>query len=221
MIGLLRRSDLEEAPKSDEDRKLAQNQLTTILDRFAEQLRGNENFFDPSVAWADVSLVKRDAALGNLHTDMRQWGDNYFEEDLSELEEEGDDDPSISAGDLDLAVAAAEALKAEHAVAADEKARNLVSKGPGVLGKKLRPASDVLSRLRWDPNLNSRDYVVGYTDRFAGVKEIPLDKWKMEQTDEEFIPQHRIAYFKKRSDGRKVWDRAERRDELFASGVSG
>lgn len=49
--------------------------------------------------------------------------------------------------------------------------------------------------------------------------EIPLDRWKSEQTDEEFIPQHRILYFKQKADGRVVWDREARRDEIFGSGV--
>lgn len=41
-------------------------------------------------------------------------------------------------------------------------------------------------------------------------------------TDEEWIPQHRIIYFKKKGDeeGRRVWDRATRLDRLFGSGVA-
>lgn len=41
-------------------------------------------------------------------------------------------------------------------------------------------------------------------------------------TDEEWIPQHRIMYFRKRGDGegRRVWDRATRLDRLFGSGVA-
>lgn len=40
-------------------------------------------------------------------------------------------------------------------------------------------------------------------------------------TDEEWIPQHRIMYFRKKGDeeGRRVWDRATRLDRLFGSGV--
>lgn len=41
-------------------------------------------------------------------------------------------------------------------------------------------------------------------------------------TDEEWIPQHRIMYFRKKGDeeGEKVWDRATRLDRLFGSGVA-
>ena len=74
-----------------------------------------------------------------------------------------------------------------------------------------------MNRIRWDPQLDSSDYVVGYEDRFTGAQEKELEAWKSEQTDEEFIPQHRILYFKRKSDGRKVWDRRTRFDELFGN----
>ena len=40
-------------------------------------------------------------------------------------------------------------------------------------------------------------------------------------TDEEWIPQHRIVYFRRKGDelGRKVWDREKRLDRLFGSGI--
>ena len=49
-----------------------------------------------------------------------------------------------------------------------------------------------------------------------------MEDWKGgDVTDEEFIPQHRILYFRKASDGVKVWDRKRRLDEIFKSGVPG
>lgn len=90
---------------------------------------------------------------------------------------------------------------------------------------KLRPASDVLNRLRWDPNLDPADYMIGYEDRFLGAKETSLEKWKTEQTDEEFIPQHRILYFRQKFNdegygkGELVWERATRIDKVFGSGI--
>lgn len=69
-----------------------------------------------------------------------------------------------------------------------------------------------------DPSLDSGDFIVGYEDRFAGAMEKALDTWKSEQTDEEFIPQHRILYFKRRSDATIVWERRTRIDLLFGSG---
>lgn len=88
---------------------------------------------------------------------------------------------------------------------------------------KLRPASDVLNRLRWDPSLDPGDYMIGYEDRFLGVRETSLSNWKTEQTDEEFIPQHRILYFKRKGgndgQGEIVWERMTRLDKLFGSGA--
>ena len=85
---------------------------------------------------------------------------------------------------------------------------------------KLRSASDVMHRLRWDAAIDAGDYMVGYEDRFTGAREKPLVQWKSEQTDEEFIPQHRILYFRCRSTGDIVWERRTRTDHVFGSGTS-
>lgn len=85
----------------------------------------------------------------------------------------------------------------------------------------MRPASDVLSRLQWDPLVGDvNDIVIGYMDRFEGVKEISFSDWQLiggDVTEEEFIPQHRIHYFKKRSDGEVLWDRKAKVDKIFGS----
>ncbi|CAF9908923.1 hypothetical protein IMSHALPRED_007538 [Imshaugia aleurites] len=89
----------------------------------------------------------------------------------------------------------------------------------------LRPARDILSRIRHDPSLNESDFVVGYIDRHAPeMMEMDVSAWKggvADVTDEEWIPQHRIMYFRKKGDGEgeRVWDRAARLDRLFGSGV--
>lgn len=89
----------------------------------------------------------------------------------------------------------------------------------------LRPANDILSRIRHDPSLSRSDFIVGYIDRHTPqLMEMNVSEWKggvTDVTDEEWIPQHRIMYFRKKGDdeGRRVWDRAERLDRLFGSGV--
>jgi uncharacterized protein (UPF0248 family) len=61
--------------------------------------------------------------------------------------------------------------------------------------------------------------VLGYEDRFVGIKEINLSDWKSEQTDLEFIPSHRIVWVRRKGDGEeKIWDRRARFDSLFGSG---
>lgn len=84
---------------------------------------------------------------------------------------------------------------------------------------KLRPALDVLNRMRYDPGLDDEDHIVGYRDRHDGVQELSASLWKSDTTDEEFIPQHRIKYFKRKSDDVVVWDRFMRLDLIFGSGI--
>lgn len=59
------------------------------------------------------------------------------------------------------------------------------------------------------------------------MMEMDVSAWKggvADVTDEEWIPQHRIMYFRKKGnekeEGRRVWDRATRLDSLFGSGVA-
>ena len=56
------------------------------------------------------------------------------------------------------------------------------------------------------------------------MMEMDVSAWKggvADFTDEEWIPQHRIMYFRKKGEegDRRVWDRATRLDRLFGSGV--
>ncbi|KAL5342442.1 hypothetical protein BJX70DRAFT_321949 [Aspergillus crustosus] len=85
---------------------------------------------------------------------------------------------------------------------------------------RLRPAADILNRLVWDERYDSTDFVIGYEDRFEGRMEASLNSWKRESTDEEFIPQHRILFIKRKSDWDIVWDRRRRIDKIFMSGNS-
>ena len=88
----------------------------------------------------------------------------------------------------------------------------------------LRPANDIVSRIRHDPALDESDFNVGYHDRHAPeVMEMDVSAWKGggDFTDEEWIPQHRILYFRRKGDepGRRIWDREKRLDRLFGSGI--
>ena len=86
-------------------------------------------------------------------------------------------------------------------------------------GSKLRPSHDVFNRLLWDGQYSADEYIIGYEDRFLGVREIPLTSWKRELEDEEFIPFHRVVYFREQGDeGKVVWDRRSKLDLVFGSG---
>lgn len=78
---------------------------------------------------------------------------------------------------------------------------------------KFPPASQALSRLRWDPAHTPHNYEVGYLDRFEGLMWLPLEQWGKEIEDEEFIPEHRIRILRrieKQGAGSVVWDREKR-----------
>ncbi|KAL7647024.1 UNVERIFIED_CONTAM: hypothetical protein RMT77_002281 [Armadillidium vulgare] len=84
----------------------------------------------------------------------------------------------------------------------------------------LRTAGDVRKRIQWDPMLNSKDFTIGYLDRFDGVVEKPFSAFTWEhladaEIDDLAIPQHRIQYFKYK--GKTVWDKHIRLDHVFGS----
>lgn len=79
---------------------------------------------------------------------------------------------------------------------------------------------DVINRIIWDAKFDSEDHIIGYEDRFSGRLEASLGSWKKDLTDEEFIPQHRILYIRRKSDEEIVWDKRRRTDKVFYSGNS-
>lgn len=199
-----------DAPSSKDERQAAKQSLEKIVDRFLSQLRTDEKNYEASTSWVNATLVtQQHIQAQQLRLDDREWG-NY----AMEVEPDSDDDEEL------------EELDEED----DGMAKLPIRSKPNtsstpVSTTKLRPASDVLNRLRWDPNLDPADYIIGYEDRFLGAKETGLEKWKTEQTDEEFIPQHRILYFRKKFNdegdgkGETVWERATRIDKIFGSGA--
>ncbi|KAF1928917.1 uncharacterized protein M421DRAFT_420148 [Didymella exigua CBS 183.55] len=210
LIGLQRAATVPLAPRSYGERQAVKHSLEKVVDRFLTSLRTDEKNYDATSSWVNASLItQHDIQAQELQLDDREWGDYAMEiESDSDLEEELDD------------------IEHENTELPKLSIRSKpVSTSTPVSTAKLRPASDVLNRLRWDPNLDPADYIIGYEDRFLGAKETNLEKWKTEQTDEEFIPQHRILYFRKKfnneSDGKGglVWERATRTDKIFGSGA--
>ncbi|KAJ8354903.1 hypothetical protein SKAU_G00224700 [Synaphobranchus kaupii] len=87
----------------------------------------------------------------------------------------------------------------------------------------MRTADDVISRILWDPSLDSTDFSVGYLDRFLGVLERPFSEFSWDTdicscnySEELALPRHRIQYFTYRGNHR-VWDRESRTDGVFGS----
>jgi uncharacterized protein (UPF0248 family) len=164
-----------------------------MFERTIKELKG----FDQGHSWVEVELVsKKKINEMSLVIDDRDlgWKSN----------------PALSSTSLQADAAISDAA---------EVSTNLHSAAKKGKTRKLRPAQDIISRIRWDPTLQSDDFLVGYEDRFLGVKEIELGRWKSEQTDLEFIPMHRIVWLRKKGpDGEIVWDREKRLDKICGSG---
>ena len=90
-------------------------------------------------------------------------------------------------------------------------------------GDKLMPVSEVLQRIRWDPDLQqlSSDFVVVYKDRFENNNMRASFDQKNENisgSEEQFVfalPEHRIEsiLFQERT----IWDKESRLDRVFGS----
>jgi uncharacterized protein (UPF0248 family) len=76
---------------------------------------------------------------------------------------------------------------------------------------KLRPAKDVLKKLKYDPAFDVNDYVIGYIDRKEGILEMPVTAW------ESFQQEDIVAYFRQVPEDRIIWDRAKKIDRLTAA----
>jgi uncharacterized protein (UPF0248 family) len=203
---------LDKPKETVTDEKVMYDNLVTILARFCDQIRGDKKHFDERTSLMTASVVKV-SEVKSSEVDHREWGIYTAGDDESGEEDEEDDEAQSSSIYDDYTAVHASAKKGRTT----NQPRSVIVTKPQGAGK-FRTAADVLNRLRWDPNLDSGNYVVGYEDRFAGAMEKGLDTWKSEQTDDEFIPQHRILYFRKKSDGVVVWDRMSRTDLLFGSG---
>jgi 2'-5' RNA ligase/predicted kinase/uncharacterized protein (UPF0248 family) len=86
--------------------------------------------------------------------------------------------------------------------------------------QSMRTAADVISRILWDPDVNTEEFTIGYLDRFVGVIEKPFTAFSWEDLasvgiDVLAVPQHRIQYFKYREE--VVWDKTIQLDNVFGS----
>ncbi|CAG7566524.1 unnamed protein product [Fusarium equiseti] len=194
---------------SKENAKEMQTSVQTVLQDFETRIRRDEKYYDSQFCWMSATIV-RGSELGEMAIDQRLWGEFAGDTDDEDSDDELEEDEELDDDE--------EELKGKSSTAASHGSRAaVVGKAPG-LGK-FRTAADVLNRLRWDTNFDPSDYIIGYEDRFLGARERAVEQWKSEQTDEEFIPQHRILYFKRRADNAVVWERRTRVDDIFGSGI--
>lgn len=202
--------------------------MAEMLKKFEQQICSDERHFDAAFMAIRVRfqqslenfMPRNDFSVGQddenhrsvrYRVDPRNW-DAYTKWD-EDLDVDGEERRSKQAATVQSEWSAASKLVKKPAT---NQPRSAVGPKPQGMGK-FRSAADVLNRLRWDASYDQNDFVVGYEDRFVGAMERGLDDWKSEQTHEEFIPQHRILYFKRNSDGVLVWERRTRKDLVFGS----
>ncbi len=84
----------------------------------------------------------------------------------------------------------------------------------------MKTSADVVHRIQWDTEID-RDYiVVGYLDRFLGIKEYSFNTFDwgdivLADINALAIPQHRINYFKYKNV--IIWDKNKRIDDVYGS----
>ncbi|KAL7944527.1 hypothetical protein V8C42DRAFT_325081 [Trichoderma barbatum] len=198
------------ADKSATSQAAAEGNIRVVLQEFESRIQKSDKFFDAEHCWMSASIMRR-SSLGPVRLAPGQLYD-YDGADTDLDEDESDSEDMI---EPDSETYAPKKESRTLKMGASKSLSDVVK--PAGAGK-LRSATDALNRIRWDSGMDSSDYLVGYEDRFVGAQEKALDNWRTEQTDEEFIPQHRILYFKRKSDGEIVWDRRTRVDTLFGSG---
>ncbi|KAM7202066.1 hypothetical protein V8F33_003073 [Rhypophila sp. PSN 637] len=200
LIGLDRNND---RTTSKEEMQLLLGQIQTSLSRFTDQIRKDGKYFDERACWLAGSVINRsELAALDVHVDDDDFGlageytpgeEEDDESDDESQEEEGLDSESSHDDDSSSKKAAKRTGKKKGTAQVNTSQPQEEGKKP-----KFRTALDVMNRIRWDPGIDSSDYIIGYEDRFLGARERPLDNWNSELTDEEFIPLHRILYFKRR-----------------------
>ena len=209
LVGL----DLQDKSQPKDIARVAEGSLQTVLATFESRMRSDERYYDENTTYLSATIV-RGKDVATLKLDEGYWNDDTLavefddDDDDSEFGDEEEEEDEIIEEE-----SSTRASRKKKAAAVPEEEVHLSGTG------RFRTAADVINRLRWDPSMDISDWVIGYLDRFTGPMERSLEAWKTEQTDEEFIPQHRVLYFKKKSDGVIMWDRKKRIDKIYGSGV--
>jgi MJ1316 RNA cyclic group end recognition domain len=140
------------------------------------QLRRNEKFYDSTEMFVAVSKVSA-SHLPESITTPPAWPDNGIDpyDDSSDEEE--------VAETSDAAFAPVSSKQFKQARTQHLKGRNT----PCIPAPKLRTSSDVYYRILWDHELDAEDYLIGYEDRFSGLKEMPVTNWKRDVEHEDFV----------------------------------
>jgi len=140
-----------------------------------------------------ASEVSREQ-LGDVVPDIFEWPDAGVEADAGDDDSDdgGARDDATEGGTVDIFTRSS-AFELDHRKKETKKARKgqqqtrSSASAPTSAATKLRPSVDIYNRLMWDVGVQREDYMIGYEDRFKGVREMPLLSWKREVEDEAFV----------------------------------
>jgi len=171
-----------------------QASLLNCLRTFEGDLRTNSKHYDDIETFIGLSSIKQSQLPFKVIPDLFVWPDNGIDPPLDEDSDE-EEDVVISDGQDGEGLPTEENWSEFQPVSASKRkkaaARSKVT--PHVPAGKLRTSSDVYNRLMWDPNVSKEEYVIGYEDRFLGIKEGSLASWKREVEDESFVSARRFS----------------------------
>tara|TARA_R110002060_G_scaffold52478_2_gene63344 strand:- start:491 stop:1789 length:1299 start_codon:yes stop_codon:yes gene_type:complete len=175
-----------------EGKRLMEGKLMTAVREFERGILEAREFVEASKnVWVVVDVVRRKEIVGmGLEIDRREWGMKRRPCPVPEQHE-----PSIQERASTIA-SPGPAFSNTQSSSNSKSSRHLKQKTT-----PLRPAHEIIARIKWDPDLEIGNYLIGYEDRFVGVKEMELGRWKSESTDEEFIPLHRVVWIRLKDGG--------------------
>ncbi|KAK6498451.1 hypothetical protein TWF481_011043 [Arthrobotrys musiformis] len=212
-----------------EEKRNGEAAFAAVLRNFETAVTKHKEKYDPSTSYISVSCVKPDEFVtekGNrVELDQTMvWDGGEADENGDGIPDDEDSDEEEDPEIADLLIDGEEVEEEDDFFGSLRKGSKKGKNASATIHKtsgptaKLRPSHEVFNRLKWDSKYDASAYVIGYEDRFRGVLEIGVDKWKTEMSDEEFVPMHRVVYFKERKTGEILWDREKRIDKIFGSG---
>jgi len=240
----------EGAQETIEQKKAVYSKFMEILRSFEAHLREREKEHEVAEYYVAVTRASRQLLGEDVRTDKQVWWDednvggeddedSLDEEDAaSDIEEGGERETSREADERTPVMSNDNSNdnstqgppkrtgRSQHKHGrrdnqATDEMDTLEPRQEYVKKTRLRPAHDIINRIKWDSDMDVHDYIIGYEDRFLGILQMNLEKWighRKDETDEEWMPMHRVVWITRASDGVVVWHRGERIDRIFGSG---
>ncbi|KAK0108828.1 hypothetical protein ONS96_002670 [Cadophora gregata f. sp. sojae] len=177
-----------------EGKRLMGGKLMTAVREFERGILEVREFVEASEnVWVVVDVVRRKEVLGmGLEIDRREWG-------VKTRQRPDTLEHQISLQDPESGFPSSTATSSAGTHSSSSAATTTAVKSSKQLKQKatpLRPVHEIIARIKWDADLDIANYLIGYEDRFVGVKEMELGRWKSESTDEEFIPLHGVVWIR-------------------------